>query len=122
MADGNFETPGSGRPQGQLRGRPGLRYTFADLTLDAGLCRVSRADETIRLGKLTYQMLQVLVESAPNVVSQDRLAETVWAGRLVSSETITQRVKLLRDALSDRASDPCYIGLVRGHGYRFNAG
>jgi TolB-like protein len=95
-----------------------LCYRFADLSLNPGQRRVTRGNEPIRLGKLTYQMLQVLVESAPNVVSQDDFARKVWKRRIVSGETVAQRVKLLRDALSDRAVNPRYVRLVRGHGYR----
>lgn len=114
MTNGNFETNSSGRSND----RPELRYHFADLTLDPGRCRLTRANEPIHLGRLTYQMLRVLVESAPNVVSQDEFALKVWKRRFVSSETVAQRVKLLRNALSDRAASPRYVGLVRGHGYR----
>ena len=119
MTDGRYEA--RERPV-RLQGRPwsrsGSLYCFADLTLDTGQCRVSRAGEPISLGRLSYRMLLVLAESAPNVVSREEFAAKVWKGRLVSPETVTQRVKLLRDALCDRADRPRYIGLVRGHGYR----
>ena len=94
------------------------RYRFGDLTLDEGRRRVSRGRTTIELGKLTYEMLRVLVKAAPNVLTHDEFAEGVWASRLVTPETVTQRVKLLRDALGDDARSPRYIGLVRGQGYR----
>ncbi|MEL7185860.1 MAG: tetratricopeptide repeat protein, partial [Pseudomonadota bacterium] len=56
-------------------------------------------------------------KAAPNVVSHERLVDAVWGGRVVSPETATQRVKLLRQALGDDAADPRYVGLVRGSGY-----
>lgn len=93
-------------------------YHFGDLTLDAGLRRLERAGEPIELGKLTYSLLITLVEAAPNVVSHEELVQRVWDGRLTSPETVTQRVKLLRDALGDNADQPRYVGLVRGQGYR----
>jgi TolB-like protein/Tfp pilus assembly protein PilF len=45
----------------------------------------------------------------------------VWPGVVVSPETVTQRVKLLRQALGDSADNPRYILAVRGHGYRLLA-
>ena len=93
-------------------------YRFGDLLIDGGRRRVCRGPTTIRMGRLSYDMLCVLVGAAPNVVTQDRFARGVWAGRLVTPETVTQRVKLLRDALDDDAQSPRYIGLVRGQGYR----
>ena len=93
-------------------------YHFGDLTLDAGLRRLERAGEPVEIGKLTYSLLMALVVASPNVVSHDELVQRVWGGRLTSPETVTQRIKLLRDALGDSAEQPRYIGLVRGQGYR----
>lgn len=97
------------------------RYRIADLVLDTGTRQVSRGDESLKLGALTFDLLQVLAESAPNYVSHDQLVDRVWQGRPASPETITQRVSLLRDALSDNAADPRYIELLRGKGYRLIA-
>ena len=72
----------------------------------------------IALGRLTYRLLLALVEAAPNMVSHDELDRSVWGGRSVSPETISQRIKLLRDALSDDPHNPRYLELVRGQGYR----
>jgi TolB-like protein/DNA-binding winged helix-turn-helix (wHTH) protein len=94
------------------------RYRIADLTLDVGRREVTRDGEPIELGKLTYTLLLELVARAPNVVTQDELVERIWEGRATSPETVTQRVKMLRDALGDDAEQPRYIALVRGHGYR----
>lgn len=94
------------------------QYRFADLTLDTGRRRLTRGDEPIELAKLTYALLVALVEAAPNVLTHDDLVERVWGGRHTSPETVTQRVKLLRDALGDDAEQPRYVGLVRGQGYR----
>jgi len=93
-------------------------YQFADLTLDLGRRRVTRGGGVIQLGKLTFEFLRVLVESAPNVVTHAKLAERVWDGRPVSPETMTQRVMMLRQALSDDAEQPRYIEVIRGQGCR----
>ena len=44
--------------------------------------------------------------------------DSIWGGRSVSPETISQRIKLLRDALSDDPHNPRYVEGVRGQGYR----
>lgn len=92
-----------------------------DLRVDHGTREVRRADERIELPRLSYQLLMVLADAAPNVVTQEELIERVWAGRIVSPETVTQRVKLLRQALGDDAQNPRYIALARGEGYRLIA-
>src|SRR5690606_10521631 len=52
----------------RLRSR---RYKIADLTLDTGRRVVFRGDEPIALRPLTYELLRVLAEHAPDVVSND---------------------------------------------------
>jgi TolB-like protein/DNA-binding winged helix-turn-helix (wHTH) protein len=91
---------------------------IGDLTLDTGRQRLTHGTVSIHLGPLTYRLLLALVEAAPNVASHDELARAVWNGRPVSPETVSQRVKLLRDAIGDHSNDPRYIELVRGRGYR----
>ena len=86
--------------------------------MDLGLCRTTRGGQTLPLGKLTFDLLVTLVEGAPSVITHDALATQVWKKRLVTPETIVQRVKLLRRALGDDASAPQYIEVVRGQGYR----
>jgi len=98
--------------------RQDQRLAIGDVEIDTGRREVRRGSEIVRLPKLSYRMLVVLAEAAPAVVTQDELIERVWIGRVVSPETVTQRVKLLRAALGDDAHKPRYVALVRGEGYR----
>lgn len=98
---------------------PPRQYRFADLALDTGQRRLWRGDEQIQLSKLTFDFLLTLVEAAPNLVTQDRLTDAVWGPRrVVSPESLSQRLKTLRGALGERADHPRYIDAVRGQGYR----
>jgi adenylate cyclase len=94
------------------------RFRIGELTLDTGRRQLLRDSEPIPLGRLTYRLLLTLVEAAPNMVSHDEFVDAVWGGRAVSPETISQRIKLLRDALADDPQHPRYLELVRGQGYR----
>ena len=78
-----------------------------------------RAD--VALPNLSFRLLVALIESAPNVLSNDRLMELVWPGQVVSPETVNKRVKLLRDALGEDVREPRYIAGVRSRGYRLIA-
>ena len=93
-------------------------YRVADLVVDPGARRVTRDECDLDISGLTFDFLLALVEAAPSVASFDRLAEDVWSGRPVTPETLTQRAKLLREALSDDAEAPRYVESVRGRGYR----
>jgi TolB-like protein/DNA-binding winged helix-turn-helix (wHTH) protein len=98
-----------------------MKYSVGDLTIDTGPQVVSRAGDTIALPKLSYDLLLVLVGAAPNLVSLDELMRLVWPGIVVSPETVSQRIKLLRDALADDPRVPRYIAGLRGRGYQLVA-
>jgi len=100
------------------RGIKQSRRLIGDLVFEPGKRQIGRDDRPVRMPRLSYRLFAALAESAPNVVTHDELVDRVWRGRAVSPDTITQRVKLLREALGDDASEPRYIALVRGEGYR----
>ena len=84
-------------------------WRVGDLVIHEGRQLVMRGDEVIELPKLSFDLLLALVRSAPDVVSIDALLTRVWPGIVVNPETVVQRVKMLRDALDDRAAKPRYI-------------
>jgi TolB-like protein/Flp pilus assembly protein TadD/DNA-binding winged helix-turn-helix (wHTH) protein len=96
-------------------------YQVDDLIIDLGQRRVSRAGSDIALPHLSFQLLVTLARSAPDVVTFDQLTARVWPGLVITPETISQRVKLVRDALGDDPHAPRYIAGVRGTGYRMVA-
>ena len=95
------------------------RFRLGDLDLDIDQRRLTRQGHDLKLSKLNFRLLHVLASAAPALVTKDELADQVWAGRVVSPDTVAQRIKMLRDALQDDASDPRYIEVVRGQGYRW---
>jgi len=97
---------------------PAERWKAGDLTIDVGAQRVLVADEPIVLPKLSFNFLLALVRAAPRVLTIDELMDVVWPGIFVNAETVTQRAKLLRDALKDDPRSPRYIGVSRGRGYQ----
>jgi Tol biopolymer transport system component/DNA-binding winged helix-turn-helix (wHTH) protein len=86
--------------------------------IDIGQRTVTRDGKPLGLGKLTFDVLAAIADAAPNLVTQEELAEQVWHGRYVAPDTIKQRIKILRRDLGDNASDPRYLLVVRGQGYR----
>jgi TolB-like protein/DNA-binding winged helix-turn-helix (wHTH) protein len=98
-----------------------VQYVVGDLLIDPGRCRVVRGAQEIYLPKLSFDLLLVLTRAAPNLLSIDELVEKVWPGLVVTPETVSQRVKLLRDALGDDAKAPRYIAGLRGRGYQIIA-
>jgi len=94
------------------------RWQVGDLTIDTGEQTVYRDRRPIILPQLSFKFLLALVRSAPRLMSTDDLMEQVWAGVFVNAETVTQRAKLLRDALGDNPREPRYFSVRRGAGYQ----
>ena len=95
-----------------------FQYRVGDLLIDTGRQRVTREGKAIALPKLSYDLLIALVRGAPNLLSIDALMGEVWPRLVVSPETVSQRVKLLRDALGDDPRNPRYVEGLRWRGYR----
>jgi Tol biopolymer transport system component/DNA-binding winged helix-turn-helix (wHTH) protein len=107
----------TGATPATLTGGPSA-YQVDDLLIDLGRWHVSRAGHDIPLPHLSFELLVALIRSAPNLVTIDQLAEQVWPGVTVTPETVSHRVKRVRDALGDDSRAPHYIAGVRGRGYR----
>jgi DNA-binding winged helix-turn-helix (wHTH) protein/tetratricopeptide (TPR) repeat protein len=120
--DARLDTQPGGAGRGlDSESAPAAVYRVGDLLVDVGRGRVVRADREIPLPKLSFDLLLALIRAAPNLVRLDMLMERVWPGLVVSPETVTQRVKVLRDSLGDDPKNPRYVGGVRGRGYRLVA-
>jgi len=90
-----------------------------DLTIDFARRKVHRDDgEEIRLSALSFDTLNALIEASPATLSVSELIDRAWKGSVVSDETVTQRIRLLRQALHDDRRRPRYIETLRNAGYR----
>lgn len=93
-------------------------YRLDDLLVDLPRHRVERQGVVLDVHGLSFRLLQYLVEQGQRVVGFDELIAQVWAPAVVNEETVTQRVRLLRQALGDDGRRPRYVRSVRGRGYQ----
>jgi TolB-like protein/DNA-binding winged helix-turn-helix (wHTH) protein len=105
------------------RVRPSLqeRYQAGDLVIDVDRQRVIRGTVEIPLPRLSFDLLVALAKAYPRMLTIDELMETVWSPAVVNPETVSQRVKLLRQSLGDDPNHPRYVVGIRGRGYRMAA-
>jgi DNA-binding winged helix-turn-helix (wHTH) protein/tetratricopeptide (TPR) repeat protein len=94
------------------------RYRLLDLSIDLARQRVSRDDVALDVQGLSFRLLACLLRHGDAVLDFDTLIREVWAPAVVGEETVTQRVKLLRQSLGDDGRQPRYIRSVRGRGYQ----
>ncbi|MFL9584833.1 winged helix-turn-helix domain-containing protein [Stenotrophomonas sp. AB1(2024)] len=92
-----------------------------DLHIDRASQQVRRGDVMLPVSGLSWRLLDCLLEHGTDVVDFDTLARQVWAPAVVGEDAISQRVKLLRQALGDDGRQPRYVRSVRGRGYQLCA-
>ena len=97
------------------------RFRLDDLIIDLTRQRVTRAEVVLDVAGLSFRLLGCLLRRGVDVVPFDTLIAEVWAPAVVNEETVTQRVKLLRQALGDDGRQPRYVRSVRGRGYQLCA-
>ena len=73
----------------------------------------------VRLRAKSFDMLGVLARNAPDCVTKDLLAESVWAGHAVTDDSIAQCIRDIRRALGD--GQRRLVQTVPGRGYRLLA-
>jgi tetratricopeptide (TPR) repeat protein len=92
-----------------------------DLDIDRTAQEVRRGDALLPVSGLSWRLLDCLLAHGTDVATFDTLAEQVWAPAVVGEDAISQRVKLLRQALGDDSRQPRYVRSVRGRGYQLCA-
>lgn len=94
------------------------RYRLDDLVIDVPRQQVERDGAALDVGGLSFRLLHYLLEQGTRVVGFDELIERIWAPAIVNEETVTQRVRLLRQSLGDDGRHSRYLRSVRGQGYQ----
>jgi DNA-binding winged helix-turn-helix (wHTH) protein/Tfp pilus assembly protein PilF len=97
------------------------RFRLDDLSIDLTRQCVTRADVVLDVAGLSFRLLACMLQRGVDVVPFDTLIAEVWAPAVVNDETVTQRVKLLRQALGDDGRQPRYLRSVRSRGYQLCA-
>jgi DNA-binding winged helix-turn-helix (wHTH) protein len=105
----------------ELRSEPPLRLRFSEFVLDSGTRQLRRGGEERHLGPKAFELLELLLERRPNVVSKESIRDQLWPGTFVTGSTLATVVAELREALQDDAKAPRLLRTVHGVGYAFSA-
>jgi DNA-binding winged helix-turn-helix (wHTH) protein len=93
---------------------------FGSFDLDGAQRRLTRAGNDVHLTPKALDLLLLLAETAPGIVSKREIHERIWTGTFVSDATLVGLVKELRRALHDGAG-PSMIRTAHGVGYALAA-
>jgi DNA-binding winged helix-turn-helix (wHTH) protein len=96
-----------------------VTYTFGHICVDAGARCVSRAERPVLLARKALDLLLLLLEHRPNVVSKEQIHDQVWPDTFVSEASVQSLVRAIRRAIDDASAGASWIVTVHGVGYRF---
>jgi TolB-like protein/DNA-binding winged helix-turn-helix (wHTH) protein len=99
----------------------GTTLLIGDWRVNPASGKISRDGQDVRVEARTMRLLIRLADRAGEVVSIDDLLEHVWAGVVVTPDSVYQAVALLRRLLGDDPKQPTYIATVPRLGYRMVA-
>jgi DNA-binding winged helix-turn-helix (wHTH) protein len=92
---------------------------FDGFVLDRARRLLMREGEVLHLTPKAFDLLALLIEQAPRVVTKRELHERLWKETFVSDATLVGVVKELRRVLDDRSSDRPIIRTAHRVGYAF---
>ncbi len=95
-------------------------YYFGPFAIDCNQRRLVRGGSTVQLTPKAFDLLMILLDSAGQTVTIDRLMGALWPDNEEANDaTLRQHVLMVRRALGDRIRDPRYVVTDYGKGYRF---
>jgi TolB-like protein/DNA-binding winged helix-turn-helix (wHTH) protein len=98
-------------------------YEFEQFRLTPELYELTRAGRTVRLEKIPFDLLVLLVERRPELVSREVIVSALWGNGVFQDldQSLNTAIRKVRLALRDSAGEPRFIQTVVGRGYRFMA-
>jgi DNA-binding winged helix-turn-helix (wHTH) protein len=94
---------------------------FGAFALAADSRRLTRSGENLHLTPKAFDLLRLLVEAAPRVVTKTELHERLWPDSFVADATLVGLVKEVRRVLADSDAAAPIIRTVSRVGYAFAA-
>jgi DNA-binding winged helix-turn-helix (wHTH) protein len=94
-------------------------YRFAEFVVSRRRRQLLRHGEALPLIPKYFDLLVLLIERRPDVVTRRDIFDAVWRDVIVSDGALTQAVRTLRRVLGDDSREPTYIRTVSRHGYSF---
>jgi len=91
--------------------------------LDLRPRRLRRGSQVLKLERIPFEILLLLLEHRDEIVTRDQIASRVWGQGvfLDTDNSIRGAIRKLRQVLKDDAETPRFIQTVTGQGYRFIA-
>src|SRR4029077_1966481 len=98
-----------------------MTVRFGDFTFDTISGQLRRGDRRIPLLGTASELLRVLLEERPQIVTKEELLQRVWRGAAVEEGSVSVYIAKVREALGDDPRVPRFIRTHHRNGYAFIA-
>jgi DNA-binding winged helix-turn-helix (wHTH) protein len=98
-----------------------MRVRFGPFEFDPATRELLKAGAPVRLSPKSFDLLQILIECRPALVTKTELQDRLWPDAVVLEANLGNAVAEIRKALADDPRSPKYVWTVSRRGYRFAA-
>jgi DNA-binding winged helix-turn-helix (wHTH) protein len=102
-----------------MKPSPGVHVRFDDYELDSDTRLLLKAGTPVALTPKAFQLLELLIERRPAIVSKTDILRTLWPETFVSEGNVSNLVSEIGETLEDVARRPKYVRTAHGAGYAF---
>lgn len=98
-----------------------MRVRFGPFEFDPATRELLHGGVPVRLSPKSFDLLQILIERRPALVTKGDLQDRLWPDAVVLEANLGNAVAEIRKALGDDPRAPKYVWTVSRRGYRFAA-
>jgi DNA-binding winged helix-turn-helix (wHTH) protein len=96
-----------------------VRLTFGGFSLNSDTRQLLRGPHAIHVSPKAFDLLSMLIERRPAVVTRPEIQRHVWPGTFVEDANLSVLIAEIRRALGDDPKEPRFVRTVHGRGYAF---
>jgi len=97
-----------------------MRVAFGAFILDSETRELLEHGRRLHVSPKAFDLLKLLIERSPSVVSKTELQDRIWAGAFVGDANLSVVIAEIRQALRDDAKNATLIRTVHRVGYAFS--
>lgn len=97
-----------------------MNVRFGPFEFDSATRQLLREGTPMHLSPKSFDLLQILVERRPAVVTKTELQDRLWPDSVVLEANLANAVAEIRKALGDDPKAPRFVATVSRRGYRFS--
>jgi DNA-binding winged helix-turn-helix (wHTH) protein len=97
-----------------------VRIRFGPFVLNLDTRQLTEDNRQIHLTPKAFDLLTMLVQDRPKVLSKAALQNRLWPDTFVAEANLSNLIAEIREALRDQAHAPTFIRTAHGFGYAFS--